>query len=105
MKRFMFLPLFFTVLMAGYQARADDWKDGIAEFSDEPISADGNMGDKAPNINFIVVGAMAKAKIGMKNLDKKSVTNLSKPGDKNENSIVVAPGSRVDKVINVVVQK
>lgn len=96
---------------------ADDLSDGISESTDENIAADDSIGsNKENNINFIVVDAMGKAKSakGEKAGDaaagkagaKKVLSNVDDgENDKNENSIVVEPGSRVDKVYNIVIQK
>lgn len=83
---------------------ADDFGDGISEAKDEAISEYDNLGSKSTNINFAVVEALTSAKKTQSS--GRTITNYDDGSDiDNENSIVVEPGSRVDKVINIVIGK
>jgi hypothetical protein len=107
------------VLLAGMEmgARivyADDFSDGMGEYTEDAISADDSIGgNKATNINYIVVDALGKSmsKREKDGSDKgtskgNSVSNLNDgSGDNNQNSVVVGPGSNVDKIYNIVIQK
>jgi hypothetical protein len=87
----------------------DDLNDGISEYTDENISADDNIGsNKDNNINFIVVDALGKAKSKKANdaKDTSSITNIADGSvEKNTNSVIVAAGSNVNKVYNIVIEK
>ncbi|MCK5241361.1 hypothetical protein KAR34_02805 [bacterium] len=122
------------VLIGVASAWANDFKDGISEFKDEPIATDDKLGDKDTNINYIITYAIGKAKASryqaMRKIkeglqtdqeDKKTDNQADKNArnakkdlrlnycddkvDNNENSIVIEPGSKIDTVINVVVDK
>lgn len=85
-------------------SRADDMRDGISEYLDEPIAAETNLGDKETNLKFIIADAVGQAK--KTGGGKKSKINFNDgKGESNQNSVVVGAGSRVDKIINVVVEK
>lgn len=89
---------------------ASDFNDGISKFTDEPIAADDKLGDKDTNINYIITYAIGKAKAAkhqaLRATKKELRTNYhDNSGDNNENSIVIEPGSKIDKVINVVVEQ
>jgi hypothetical protein len=91
--------------------QAADTDDGISEYTDEPIAGDDTMGSKDTNINFIVIDAIGKAKMkrkqasdGQKDPNDQSNYNDGS-GDSNTNSIVLEPGSKVDKVYNIVIEK
>jgi hypothetical protein len=93
------------VLSAGVNGlRAEDMGDGISEATDEPMSGEDKLGDKDINIRFIVVNALSQAKKGKSAANEKTNFNDGS-GDNNENSVVLEPGSRADRIVNVVVEK
>lgn len=97
---------FFTI-----PVRANDLDDGISTYTDESISSEDSIGKKDTNISFVVIDAIAKAKMmKAKNSDgddgDSAITNLNDNSqDSNENSVVVESGSRVDKVYNIIIEK
>jgi len=98
-------------------AWSGDLDDGISEYTEEPIAADDRIGKKDTNINFIVVDAIAKAKMAEKDDDeekgdekdsgeKKTISNINDgTNENNENSVVVEPGSKVDSIYNIIIEK
>ncbi len=90
---------------------AGDQDDDIANFLDEPISADDSLGSKDNNISYIVSTAVGKAKnkaaqgSGTAKDTNSKVNYNDGTGDVNENSVVVEAGSRVDKVYNIIIEK
>jgi len=92
-------------MLAGY-SRSDDLDDGISTATDDNVSADDEIGKKDNNVNFIVIEAMAAAKMKAKKGDeaaKKGGGDIS--GDKNENSVVVGAGSQTGNIYNIQVMK
>ena len=81
-----------------------DLDDGISKFTDDSIGADDKMGKTETNVNFIILESMAEAQKRQKAGDKNANFNHGS-GESNENSIVVEKGAKVDKVINIVIQK
>lgn len=95
------------IAFAGY-CRGDDLDDGISTATDDTVSADDEMGKKDNNINFIVLDAMAAAKMKQKKGDGASSGKSSSgdiTGDKNENSVVVGPGTQTGNIYNIQVTK
>ena len=95
------------VMIAGY-GRGDDLDDGISTATDEGVSADDEIGKKDNNVNFIVVEAMAAAKMKAKKGDQAADKKNSSgdiTGDKNENSVVVGAGSQTGNIYNIQVMK
>ncbi len=95
------------VTFAGY-CRGDDFDDGISTATDDNVSADDELGKKDNNINFIVLDAMAAAKMKAKQGDQAASGKSSSgdiTGDKNENSVVVGPGTQTGNIYNIQVMK
>lgn len=95
------------VMIAGY-SRGDDLDDGISTATDDGVSADDEIGKKADNVNFIVIEAMAAAKMKAKKGDQAASKKNSSgdiTGDKNENSVVVGAGSQTGNIYNIQVMK
>jgi len=95
-------------MITGYSWGESDLEDGISTATDDGIQADDELGKKDNNINFIVLDAMAAAKMKAKKGDqaaknKKSGGDIT--GDKNENSVVVGPGSQTGNIYNIQVMK
>ena len=102
---------------------ASDLSDGISEYTEEPITTEEKLGDKDTNINFIIVDAIAKAKMAEKEaMEKKknkaieenengkknnaTISNIKDGNqDNNQNSVVIESGSKVDKIYNIVIEK
>lgn len=106
------------IFMGASLALAGDTDDGISKATDESIAGDDYLGSANTNINFIVIDAMAKAKMiqyqAEKNANtdedtkssKKTKTNYNDgESENNENSIILEPGSQVDKVYNIIIEK
>ena len=85
-------------------AYAGDLDDGISTYTDDSIESYNSTGKPDPNINFIVVKAMAEAKMGVTNGD--GIVNFNDgSGDNNENSVVVGPGTNMGgDIYNINVQ-
>jgi len=93
-------------IIAGYSWGESDLEDGISTFTDEGIHTDDELGKKDNNINFIVLDAMADAKMKAKKGDKAAKTKSGDiTGDKNENSVIVGPGSQTGNIYNIQVMK
>lgn len=97
-------------LLGTTPAWADDFKDGISEFTEEAVEAGDQLGDQDININFIIADALAKAKaVKQRALEATSNSLRSQisggQDDSNENSIVIEPGSKIGTVINIVEKK
>lgn len=87
-----------------------DFGDGIYDVKEDTIASYDSIGDKDTNINFTIVEAISLAKknrnIDAGQSDDDDLTNFNDGLiDNNQNSIVVEAGSRVDKVVNVIIQK
>jgi len=93
-----------------------DLDDKISQYTDESVDADDQMGNDDPNINFIVLDAMSKAKAKMGKIDKEGKGKTSSNNDEsnfssgsgsssNVNSVVVGPGSQVKDIYNIVIKK
>jgi len=104
---------FSLIFMSAGFAQAADTDDGISEFTEGSISSEDNLGSKDTNINFIVTDAIAKAKV-MQNKSgdidgakgKGNRYNLEDgETENNENSVVLGPGSKADKIYNIVIEK
>ena len=108
--------------MTAPTVQADDLNDGISQYTDENVAGDDSIGSKDTNINFIVVDAIGKAKVVQHQAEKEAEDEAAETGEEgedqksrinyndgksenNENSIVVEPGSNVEKVINIVIEK
>ncbi len=99
MTGFLAMVLLFVLPVSGL-VFAGDLDDGISKYKDEAISADDQATKTDTNINFIVLDAIATSQKRQK--EGNANTNFNDgSGDNNENSVVVGPGSNVDKVINV----
>ena len=101
---FIIIPAMF----AGYSWGESDLDDGISTATDDTISADDELGKKDNNINFIVLDAMAAAKMKAKKGDQAASNKNSSgdiTGDKNENSVVVGPGTQTGNIYNIQVMK
>jgi len=112
------LGLTAAVIFAGFMigtqpAQAGDLDDGISSFTEGSISADDDLGSKDTNVNFIVTDAIAKAKVVQHQSEVKSADSAQNKGNRinlnndkeyNENSIVLAPGSKADKVYNIILK-
>lgn len=100
---FIIIPAMIT----GYSWGESDLEDGISTATDDGVSTDDELGKKDNNINFIVLEAMAAAKMKAKKGDqasqKKSGGDIT--GDKNENSVVVGAGSQTGNIYNIQVMK
>jgi len=97
--------LIIPVMFAGY-SRGDDLDDGISTATDEGVSADDEIGKKSDNVNFIVIEAMAAAKMKAKKGDQAAKSGSGDiTGDKNENSVVVGAGSQTGNIYNIQVMK
>ncbi len=83
---------------------AQDLDDGISKYTDEAISGDDQALKPDTNINFIVLDAISTSQKSRKQGNSNSNFNDGS-GDNNQNSIVLAPGAKADKVINVNVQR
>jgi len=93
------------VMFAGY-SRGDDLDDGISTATDDNVSADDEIGKKDNNVNFIVIEAMAAAKMKAKKGDQAAKNGSGDiAGDKNENSVVVGAGSQTGNIYNIQVMK
>jgi hypothetical protein len=89
-------------------SRGDDLDDGISTATEDGISADDEIGKKDNNVNFIVIESMAAAKMKAKKGDQAAGQKNSGgdiTGDKNENSVVVGPGSQTGNIYNIQVMK
>lgn len=86
-------------------ARADDFKDNIAEVTDDAVAPEDNLPQKTVNLRYIIADAIGQAKKGKKEADKVQTNINDGTSDNTQNSIVVEAGSRVDKVINIVTEK
>lgn len=108
-KCLIFFCCFFIipVAFAGY-CLGDDFDDGISTATDDAVSVDEELGKKDNNINFIVLDAMAAAKMKARKGDQ-AASGKSGSGDitgnKNENSVVVGPGSQTGNIYNIQVMK
>jgi len=93
-------------MITGYSWGESDLEDGISTFTDEGVQADDDLGKKDNNINFIVLEAMAAAKMKSKKGDQASKSSSGDiTGDKNENSVVVGAGSQTGNIYNIQVMK
>jgi hypothetical protein len=72
---------------------ADDLKDGISKFTDESVAKDDELGEKDPNLSYIMLKAKAKG----------SSDGVVTDGA-NMNSVVVGPGSSVKGPIIIIDQ-
>ncbi len=94
-------------MITGYSWGESDLEDGISTSTDDGVQADDELGKKDNNINFIVLEAMAAAKMKAKKGDQasnqKSGGDIT--GDKNENSVVVGAGSQTGNIYNIQVMK
>jgi hypothetical protein len=95
-------------VIVGYSWAESDLDDGISTATDEGIQADDELGKKDNNINFIVLDAMAAAKMKARKGDQ--AANKKRSGgditaDKNENSVVIGAGSRTGNIYNIQVMK
>ncbi|MBU0545073.1 MAG: hypothetical protein KKH97_07030 [Proteobacteria bacterium] len=93
-------------MITGYSWGESDLEDGISTATDEGIHTDDELGKKDNNINFIVLEAMAAAKMKAKKGDQASKSSSGDiTGDKNENSVVVGAGSQTGNIYNIQVMK
>lgn len=95
------------VTFAGY-CRGDDLDDEISTYTDDSVSKDDEMGKKDNNINFIVLEAIAAAKMKAKQGDQAASGKSGSgdiTGDKNENSVVVGPGTQTGNIYNIQIMK
>jgi hypothetical protein len=95
-------------MITGYSWGESDLDDGISTATDDGIQSHDDLGKKEDNINFIVLDAMAAAKMKAKKGDqaaknKKSGGDIT--ADKNENSVVVGAGSQTGNIYNIQVMK
>ncbi|MFO7665816.1 MAG: hypothetical protein R6V76_04300 [Desulfobacterales bacterium] len=105
-KYFIIICIIIPALIAGYSWGESDLDDGISTFTDDGISKDDELGKKDNNINFIVLDAMADAKMKAKKGDKAAKTKSGDiTGDKNENSVVVGAGAQTGNIYNIQVMK
>ncbi len=102
------------LLLSGEYCLGGDLDDKISQYTDETIDADDQMGNDDPNINFIVLDAIAKAKAKMSKIDKEGKTSSNDDesnfsdgsgSSSNVNSVVVGPGSQVKDIYNIVIKK
>ncbi len=117
-KSVVFGSICIGVLWGGV-AQADDLSDGISEYSDESIAAEGGTANKDTNVSFIVQEALTKAKASNKGTENNSgglaESSSATPKDKvnlddgtsenNENSVVLQPGAKADKIYNIILAK
>jgi hypothetical protein len=106
-KFIMIMCLIVIPVMVADYCRGDDLDDGISTATDENVSADDEIGKKDNNVNFIVVEAMAQAKMKAKKGDQAANNKKSGDitGDKNENSVVIGAGSQTGNIYNIQVMK
>jgi len=103
---FIIVCIIIIPFMITRYSRGDDLDDGISTATEEGISADDEIGKKDNNVNFIVIEAMAAAKMKAKKGDQAAKNGSGDiAGDKNENSVVVGAGSQTGNIYNIQVMK
>ncbi len=95
------------VLCLSVPAGADDLEDKISTYTEDPISADSNMGDFGVNTTFKKMDAKSKAKVRERTADKdqkkqtKSSTNMNSvelgAGSVIKGDVIIIDQSKGDK--------